>query len=136
MFGKDIFVHKREFDPGIILNNGDSVMFLVVSGKDGRPEAKDITPYCDATTDDSSVAIAGADCAVGAAGATSASWQHQSNEACAASECTQGDGITPQGMVPDDGRSGAEDLSQPLTSGACHRDPEFVGNPNARSMPY
>jgi len=133
IFSKDIFVHKREFDPGIILDNGDSVMFLVVSGKDGRPEAKDVTPYSDATTNDSSVGIAGADCAAGAA---SASCQNQTNEACATTECTQGDGSTPHGVVPDDGRSGAEDMSQPHTRGVCHRDPEFVRNPSARSMPY
>lgn len=133
MFGKDIFVHKREFDPGIILDNGDSVMFLVVSGKDGRPEAKDVTPHSDASTDGSSAGMTGAACVAGAA---STSCQNQSKEACAANDRTQGDGSTTQGLVPDDGRSAVEDLSQPQTSGACRHDPEFVGNPGARSMPY
>jgi len=122
MFGKDIFVHKREFDPGIILDSGDSVMFLVVSGKDGRPEAKDVTPYSDATTDDSFVGTACAAGAAGAASAASASRQNQTSRASEAIESMQSDSSTPQSVVPGDGRSDVIDLSQPQTSGACHRD--------------
>jgi len=43
MFGKDMFVHKREFNG--TPSNGDQVQFCVELGRDGRPEAKNVLPW-------------------------------------------------------------------------------------------
>lgn len=42
MFGKDIFVHKREFEASM-LGNSELVTFTVELTRDGRPEAKNVT---------------------------------------------------------------------------------------------
>jgi len=41
MFGKDMFVHKREFTDAT-LGNGSVIQFQVEIGRDGRPEAKGV----------------------------------------------------------------------------------------------
>lgn len=42
MFGKDMFVHKREFGSSDI-SNGSRIQFFIEIGKDGRPEAKTVS---------------------------------------------------------------------------------------------
>jgi len=43
LYGKDIFVHKREFPKGCTPDNGDRLRFIVERGRDARPEARRVT---------------------------------------------------------------------------------------------
>jgi len=56
VYGRDVYVHAREFDEGIKLGNGDSVLFQMTMGLDGRPAATDVSPYsqCDESREASS----------------------------------------------------------------------------------
>uniref|UniRef100_A0A7S1RM95 CSD domain-containing protein n=1 Tax=Alexandrium catenella TaxID=2925 RepID=A0A7S1RM95_ALECA len=53
LYGKDIFVHKREFPKGCTPDNGDRLRFVVERGRDARPEARRVS------LDDPTAAIAG-----------------------------------------------------------------------------
>lgn len=66
LYGKDIFVHKREFPRGCTPDNGDSLRFTVERGSDGRPEARKVSPQ-DSAPAGETLPIADATTAVAAA---------------------------------------------------------------------